>query len=227
MKYQAVIFDLGGTLCRYAPWKDRDAARQVAETCAAPIDKFVELWFDHSANLGIGDYKTWPEYISFICGLMKIETPPHHLLEKSAEIQLNDTRNQICDPHEGAVELLAYLKSNDYKLALVSDCFYDVPKVWSETPFARYFDVTVFSCQEGMNKGNPRIFQIALDKLAVMPEYCIYIADGMRNELTNAAGLGILAVQLYIPGEMYDSPIREDWQGPKISSLHEVYNLLK
>ena len=78
-----------------------------------------------------------------------------------------------------------------------------------------------------MNKADPRIFQIALEKLAVKPDKCMYIADGMRNELTNAAGLGMTAIQLYVPEEYYDSPIRENWRGEKISSLQEVFNLLK
>lgn len=227
MKYRAVIFDLGGTLSRSADQEEyRNAARQVAAICSAPIEKFVELWFANSARLGTGHYRTWQDYIDYICGLLDIDVPQQHLA-KAAEINLAATRNQISAPHEGAVELLVYLKSNGYKLGLISDCFYDVPKVWPDTPYAPHFDVALFSCEVGMNKGNPRIFQIALETLDVEPEKCIYIADGMRNELSNAAGLGILAVQLHIPGEIYDSPIREEWRGPKISSLHEVHNLLK
>jgi putative hydrolase of the HAD superfamily len=197
-KYRAVIFDLFGTLCRYSHEKDLESARQVAETCAAPIEKFVELFVYHSANLGTGKYKTWPDYISFICGLMKIDTP-HQLLQAAAEIQVTDTRNQICDVHEGAVELLDYLKCNGYKLGVISDCFYDVPEAWPETPYAPFFDVTIFSCEVGMNKANPAIFKIALEKLKVKAEDCIYIADGMRHELTNAAGLGVTSVHICIP----------------------------
>ena len=119
------------------------------------------------------------------------------------------------------------MKSKGYKIGLVSDCGPDLPQIWDDTPFAPYFDVTVFSCSVGMNKGNPDIFIIALDKLGAKPKDCIYIADGMRNELTNAASLGIQAVQILITEEIDDSPIREDWHGLKISSLHEVPNLLK
>lgn len=228
MKYKTVIFDLGGTLSCSAVWEEyRQAARQVAKICSAPEAKFVELWFAHSARLGTGDYQTWPDYIQYICGLMDMEMPPSHLIEKAADINLAATRNQICRPHAGAVELLEYLKSNGYKLGLISDCFYDVPKVWPETPFAPYFDVTIFSCEVGMNKANPDIFKIALGKLKVKAQDCIYIADGMRNELTNAAALGMIAVQLFISEEIDDSPIRENWSGLKITSLQEVYNLLK
>ncbi len=227
MKYHAVIFDLGGTLSRSAAWEDyRNAALKMSAILNAPPEKYVEHWFADSTDLGTGVYKTWQDYIKHIGNLMGLEVSESQA-KKAADIPLSVTRHQICEPRQGAVELLAYLKSSGYKLGLISDCYYDVPQIWPETPFAPYFDVTVFSCEVGMNKADPRIFQIALKKLAVNPENCLYIADGMRNELANATGLGMKAVQLLVPGESYDSPIREDWQGQSISSLQEVHNLLK
>ena len=110
---------------------------------------------------------------------------------------------------------------------MISDCAPELPEIWNDTPFAPYFDVTVFSCTAGMNKADPRIFQIALEQLAVEPENCLYIADGMRNELANAKKLGMHSVQILVPGEIDDSPIREDWQGPSITSLREVLDYLK
>ena len=130
-------------------------------------------------------------------------------------------------PREGAIELLTHLKANGYKTCLISDCAYDVPELWDETPYAPYIDIAFFSCSVGMNKSNIRIFQMAVEELSVKPEECIYIADGYRNELTNATKLGMHAFQLLVPEDVdYDSPIREDWNGPTISSLKEVINLL-
>lgn len=225
-KFEAVIFDLGGTLSHSAAWSEyANAAREMAEICAAPADEFIDRWFASSAGLGTGVYKTWQDYIRYICRLMSLNVPDN-CIEASATIALSITRNQICSPRDGAIELLSHLKSNGYKLGLISDCFYDVPEIWPEAPFAPYFDATVFSCNVGINKADPRIFQIATEKLGIEPESCLYIADGMRNELANAEKLGMHSVQILIPGEIYDSPIREDWHGPVISSLKEVLNLL-
>ncbi len=227
MKYRAVIFDLGGTLSRSAAWSEyANAARKIAEICAAPAEKFVEQWFANSARLGTGVYKTWQDYIRHVCRLMELDVTGNYI-EDAAAIALAVTRNQICTPREGAIELLSYLKSNGYKIGLISDCYYDVPEIWPETPFAPYFDVTVFSCAVGVNKANPQIFEIAVEKLALKPENCLYIADGMRNELANAKKLGMHAVQIQIPGEIYDSPIREELHGPVIHSLKEVLELVK
>ena len=129
-------------------------------------------------------------------------------------------------PRDGAIEILTHLKTNHYKIGLITDCGPDVPALWDETPFAPFIDVAVFSCTAGMNKGNPDIFRIATEKLGVKTQDCMYIADGMRNELANAANMGMYAVQILIPEEIDDSPIREDWHGPVISSLREILDLL-
>jgi len=227
VKYKAVIFDLGGTLSRSAPWEEyRNAACKMAAVCSIPEEKFVELWFSESSGLGLGLYPRYQDYIRHICKTLNINVA-ESLIETAGEIPITITKQYVIVPREGALELLSYLKSNDYKIGLISDCAPDLPQIWNETLFAPYFDVTVFSCLAGMNKADPRIFHIALEKLAVKPENCIYIADGMRKELSNAAALGMTALQLYLPEENDDSPIREDWRGEKISSLQEVFNLLK
>jgi putative hydrolase of the HAD superfamily len=227
VKYQAVIFDLGDTLARSATWSEyAAAARRVASMCSAPENKFVELWFAHSAGLGTGLYPAYRDYIRFICRFMDLEMTDN-ILALGEEVCVSLTRQTITRPRENAVEVLSYLKSNGYKIGLISDCHYDVPQVWPETPFAPFFDVTVFSCQAGMNKSNPHIFEIALEKLGVKAKDCMYIADGNRNELANAKKLGMHAVQILVPGEIDDSPIREEWHGPRISSLKEILDLLK
>jgi putative hydrolase of the HAD superfamily len=227
LKYKAVIFDLGGTLSRSAAWVEyAEAARKMAEICGAPTEGYVEQWFANSEGLGTGAYKTWQDYIKHICRLMNVNVPDDSI-KAAAAVALSITRNQICTPRDGALELLAYLKSNGYKIGLISDCYYDVPQVWPETPFAPYFDVTVFSCNAGINKADPRIFQIAVEQLAVKPENCMYIADGMRNELANAQNLGMYSIRILVPGEDYESPIREEWHGKTISSLREVVGLVE
>ena len=123
--------------------------------------------------------------------------------------------------------MLSYLKSNDYKTGLITDCATDVPTVWNDTPFAPFFDVMVFSCLVGLVKDDTRIFELAVEKLGVRPERCIYIADGMRKELASATELGMHAVQIRVPREVDDNPLNEDWNGPKISSLTEVISLLE
>ena len=228
MKYKAVIFDLGGTLSSSAAWeKYSNAAREIAQICSAPVEDFVRLWFEQSEGLGTGLYPDYQSYIRHVNSILGINTPDD-MIDNAARIPYNVTKQVVMAARDGSIELLTHLKTKGYKTGLISDCAPDVPEIWEETPYAPYIDVAIFSCSEGMNKGNPRIFQIAVEELVVKPENCLYIADGNRNELTNASKLGIHAVQLLIPDEVdEDNPVRENWHGPVISSLHEVINLLK
>jgi putative hydrolase of the HAD superfamily len=226
VKYRAVIFDLGGTLVHYTPWSEYvEEAKKVAAAVSAPVDDFVRVWFEHSGGLGTGDFPSFQAFISHVSRQLSLEVPPD-LIDHAAGISISMTKRLITVPRDGAMEVLSYLKTNGYKTGLITDCSPDVPELWPETPFAPYFDVVVFSCEAGMNKGDPRIFQIALEQLAIEPVKCIYVADGMRNELTNAAGLGMTAVQLLVPEEIDDSPIREKWHGQTISSLKGVLDFL-
>lgn len=193
---------------------------------AAPVDDFVRIWFEQSGGLGTGAFPSFQAFIRHVSRQLSLEVP-HDLLDRAADISISMTKRYITTPRDGAIEVLSYLKTNGYRTGLITDCSPDVPDLWPETPFAPYFDVTVFSCNVGMNKADPRIFQIALNKLAVKPEKCIYVADGMRNELANAKNLGMRSIRILVPGEDYESPIREDWHGQTISSLQEILDFLK
>ncbi|NLE07980.1 MAG: HAD hydrolase-like protein [Dehalococcoidales bacterium] len=227
MKYKAVIFDLGGTLVRNVGWGAyEEAALRIAEQLSAPVDEFTRQWFEESSRLGTGDFTNYSEYIRYTCSEIGYQTPEDKLHDAS-DIMVDVSRRLVAGVRNDAIELLSWLKSRNYRTGLISDCFSDIPALWDSTPFASLIDVAVFSCFEKRVKSDIRIFHTALNKLAVSPDKCMYIADGMRNELTNAASLGMQAVQIYLPKEIDHSPIREDWKGTVISSLSEIKNLLE
>ncbi len=227
MRYEAVIFDLGGTLIHSVAWSDFEkAAREVASVISAPSEDFVRLWFEEGERLGTGDFQTYQDYIRHISGKLGL-TVEDNQIDLAAGIQYDNSRQMVLAIRKGAIELLTYLKSRNYKTGLISDCFTDIPAIWDDTPFATLIDVAVFSCSVGMNKADTGIFQLAADELGVSPDRCLYIADGMRNELANASKFGMNAIQIYVPGEIDDSPIREEWTGPVISSFSEIYILLE
>ncbi|HUT68498.1 MAG TPA: HAD family hydrolase [Dehalococcoidales bacterium] len=224
MKYKAIIFDLGGTLV-YSP-DYSNTTREMAAVLSAPVEDFVRLWFEQSEGLGTGLFPSYQSYIKHVCAQLEINALADRI-DIAASIPFNETKQVVMEPREGAIEVLTYLKSNGYKTGLISDCAPDLPEFWNETPFAPLIDVTVFSCSVGMNKGDPRIFQMAVEELAVEPGNCLYIADGMRQELANATKLGMHALQILVPDEVdYNNPLREEWKGPIISSLKEVLALL-
>ena len=85
----------------------------------------------------------------------------------------------------------------------------------------------VYSGLEGLKKPNHNVYKMAVKRLAVNPEACIYVADGIGQELSSAAKLGMYAVQIIVPGEDDYDQYRDKWDGPVISSLKEVLTLIK
>ena len=226
MRYQAVVFDLGGTLTYPFYWSEYTEVRsKIASVLAAPEEDITRVWRDEGYQLGTGIIRTYPDFIRYICEQLGLETEDSRI-DTAVDIAFEMTRRKVMVPRDGAIEVLSYLKANGYKTGIISDCGPDVPALWNKTPFAPFFDVTVFSCSAGLVKADTRIFELAVEKLGVRPERCIYVADGMRKELACATKLGMHAIQIRVPGEADENPLIEDWNGPKISSLTEVISLL-
>ena len=101
--------------------------------------------------------------------------------------------------------------------------------VWKETPLASLFDATVFSCSVGLKKPDPRIYELACERLAVRPEDSLYIGDGGSRELTGAkeAGLHAVMIEAYGKTELPQANSEAgEWKGPAVSSLNEVLDLV-
>ena len=190
-----------------------------------PVDDFVRLWFADAAGLATSVFPSYQDYIIHVCQQLEVQVSDDQI-NTAATFPRNVTKQMLMTPRNGAIDVLTYLKTNGYKTGLISDCAADVPEIWNDTLYAPLIDVAVFSCSAGMNKTDLRIFRMATDQLAVKPENCLYIADGMRQELANASKLGMHAVQILVPEETDDNPMREEWDGPAITSLREIFTLL-
>jgi putative hydrolase of the HAD superfamily len=228
MKYQAVIFDLFGTITDnfFLP-EYLSVLVEMASILEAPHDEFTRWWRDTFIERTTGVHPTHKESIEYICQKLGIRVSEAQV-EHAARVRLGYTARAI-KPRVGSIEVLTRLKSEGYKTGLISDCSGEIPIVWDNTPFAQLFDATVFSCKAGTKKPDPQIYYMATEKLMVEPQDCLYIGDGSSQELTGAANVGMHPVLIRVPDESADAHFidrEENWEGPVISSLQEVINLL-
>lgn len=80
-------------------------------------------------------------------------------------------------------ELFAYILSElkpKFKIGLLSNANYDVTKELFTSEQAGMFDATVMSFECRLIKPDERMFQLAADRLGVLPEECIFIDDVER-----------------------------------------------
>jgi len=231
MKYKAVIFDLFGTLIEnYTIERHEGVLRQMASVLSAPSEDFVRLWYETFNDRCMGILKTPEDNIDYVCRKLGVPVEGSQM-SVAARIRLDLTINSMV-PMPGTITTLSSLKIEGCKTGLVTDCSAEVPAIWQDTPFAPLFDVTVFSCKVGLKKPDPRIYQLAAEQLAVKLESCLYIGDGSSQELTGADAVGMHPVLIRDPeedsGVMHRVEAEADrWDGPVISSLREVLDLVR
>jgi putative hydrolase of the HAD superfamily len=231
VKYEAVIFDLFGTLVDiFDPVGYYSVLREMISVLNAPYDGFVKLWQSTAEKRATGAFSTLEENLVYICRELNVPV-------KSSQIALArwtrfDYVALVLAPKQGAIEMLSKLKSDSYKIGLISNCSTEPPVLWPGTPFAPFFDAAIFSSTSGLQKPDPRIYLLATEKLGVKAEDCLYIGDGDGNELTGAANVGMHPVLIRNPNEESVSALRtgeyqgDKWEGAVITSLKEVLDLL-
>jgi putative hydrolase of the HAD superfamily len=180
---KAIIFDLGGVLMTDVPLK------QIAEDFAkkSPLSKeqiHAHLYPTEHWNLLTLGKITEDEYWDNFLQASKTNVDKKYLKDK--------VRSSLY-PLEHTTRILNLLK-NHYKLAILSNH----AKAWSEYMIQTFdlfksFDQMIFSCDVGIRKPDPKIYEIALEKLKCNTQECIFIDDKKRN--TDAAEkLGIKGI---------------------------------
>lgn len=230
MKYKAVIFDLFGTLVPGLSEREYIVVlEQMAASLSVPPDDFTRIWFETARERNIGVIPTIEANIERICKELGVRAGDDEI-SRATQLRFDFIR-RIMQPRPDAVEVLSQLKTQGFKVGLVSNCSCDTPIVWQDTPFVPFFEVTVFSSSAGMAKPDPRIYHLAMKQLEVQPEDCLYVGDGASQELPGARQVGMDPVLIRVAEtESRESVYRidvEDWDGPRISSLTEVLALVE
>lgn len=228
MRYRAVIFDLFGTLVEnFSRGEYEKTLAEMAAILGAPSQEFNRLWAETFNLRSTGSFPSAEACVEYICRELKVSVTDAQV-KRTGRIRYDFTLKSI-KPRRSSLIVITSLKSKEYKIGLISDCTAETPLAWQKTTFAPLFDVAVFSCRAGIKKPDPRIYQMATDRLGVRPQDCLYIGDGSSRELTGASQAGMRAILIHDPNEVADAHTidREEWDGEVISSLEEVLTLLQ
>lgn len=228
MELKGVIFDLFGTLVDHFGSSIGQMNAEMAEALGLSHDQFRPAWNQTLEMRITGVFQTVEANIEYVLGAMKVE-PRVEQTRKAVEIRMEYIRRAL-QPRPDAVETLTQVKRQGYQTGLLSNCSIEIPLLWHETPFAAVIDTPVFSSRVRLRKPDPRIYRLACERLGVMPESCLYLADGEDHELAGAARVGLHPLLLRIPFQKPDGRSHEEareWQGMTIGSLPEVLELLK
>ncbi len=96
------------------------------------------------------------------------------------------------------VNTIVKLREAGYKLAALTNNWVNEDAPSSNTEVKELFDVFVESAVEGVHKPDPRIYQIACERLGVKPEVTIFLDDIGQN-LKSARALGMTTIKVVDP----------------------------
>jgi HAD superfamily hydrolase (TIGR01549 family) len=118
---------------------------------------------------------------------------------------------------DGTHDALERLKTAGFKLGIVSNADGRVAGDAKRLGLAPFFDVIIDSQVVGVEKPNPKIFQLALEALNAPPEETLYAGDIYAIDMLGARAAGIT-------GRLIDQLAMYHWiEHPKIRHVGELH----
>ncbi|GIK54829.1 MAG: HAD family phosphatase [Chloroflexi bacterium] len=187
-RIKAIIFDFGGVILRTQDWSGR---RRWEQRLGLPEHGAEQLVFNsdmgRQAQHGrITTNELW-QWVGQTYGLPAVEL---------AQFQADFWAGDVLDR-----ELVAWIRGLRpfYQTALISNAFDDLRDVLTtQFAIADAFDVIVISAEEGIMKPDPRLYQIALERLGCRPEEALFIDDFAHN-IAGAQTVGLHTIH-FKPG---------------------------
>jgi epoxide hydrolase-like predicted phosphatase len=103
--------------------------------------------------------------------------------------------------HQQVVERIRELRAEGYRTALITNNVREASATWRALiPVDELFDVVVDSCEVGMRKPNPAIFQHTLGLLGRAPEEAVFLDDSPGN-VAGAKVAGLAGIHVADPDE--------------------------
>jgi len=120
-----------------------------------------------------------------------------------------------------AEEVLLHLR-NKYKVGLITNGKTSIQYGKIDRLGIRgELDLILVSEEAGFKKPDPRIFELALHRLRLLPEECIYIGDHPVNDMEGAAKIGMSTIWIKV-----NQPWREGITSKPLHTIHQLDELI-
>ena len=208
--YEAIVFDLGGTLIEYAgkfdSWPDLEAPGMRAahaflrqEGVPVPeMSQFEAVGYEllpnrwQQAKTGVRNL-TVPLLLTDILEQLHIVAPDPSILRTAADRY----ERAICDDAEPipySQELLAQLKATGYRLGLISNTMFSGQAHLNDLRkfgLLSYFEATLFSSETNQWKPTPAPFLRIVSELRTTTDSTLFVGDDPGADVAGAKAVGI------------------------------------
>ena len=186
---RAIFFDAGDILY-YRHQRGRYLAEFLASHSIQP-KPFVDSEQKEMKDRAMTGDISKREYMEFRLRSMGIEDP--HLEAAIEAFQMDSCNVAYFDR---AKDTLDELKRRGYKLGIITDTYHtkELKLGWlREIGIDQVWDVFVSSCEEGVRKPNPAIYQAAVERMNVPVSRSSFVGH-KRSELDGATGVGMTTI---------------------------------
>ena len=175
-KISALILDYGGVISKP---QNPDRVKQMRQLLGLDSDDFVKIYRRTRAEFDNGQLSAEAYWRSAIkgCGLEPNDADVQFLIQQDMA--------SWTEVDEAMLAFIAQSKGQVHKLAIISNMPRETRIYIAENfQWLKYFDECVFSCEVGINKPAPEIYQICLDRLAIPAQSCLFVDDSEENVLS-------------------------------------------
>jgi len=206
MPLTTILFDAGGTLVRpnFQRMADEFGADGVHSTADALADadrQFRVLFEQPGFERPTTD--PWRHYLEHLTRCASLSPFPDAACERLR--RYHDASNLWEDLMPGTIEALEQLAPR-YRLGVVSNANGTVRALMARLGLDRFFDAVVDSQEEGVQKPDPRLFRIGVERMRATPESTVYVGDIFTVDILGARGAGLSAVLIDPNGLHADKP---------------------
>jgi putative hydrolase of the HAD superfamily len=225
MGVKYVWFDLGYTLIRMKRELTygtvlKEQGHQVPEETLARTFHLVDKYFmrEFPGVFGNFVYSPMPWYIGVVNYHLGVKADLCALAERWMELQRENRPYWV--PYEETHEVLAELGRRSLGVGLISNWDHTARKILDRLDLTRFLDPVVVSFEVGHSKPSAEIFRIALERVGVAGEQCLYVGDNYYDDAVGARKVGMRPLIINRFGRL---GVEEITDCPILSSLEEVF----
>ena len=181
----------------------------------------LELWSKYGRNEVT---KEQLHFERFYYPLMVNEYPEFRGVDKKdLALQMGDEFLELTNKYfsllPDAEQVVKYLAVK-YPLTILSNGFKEVQYYkFSHSGLEKYFAHTIISEEVGINKPNPKLFEIALEMNGVKADEALMIGDSYSSDISGAKAVGI--DQIWICNKPEEGQ-RATWIVPKLADVMQI-----
>ena len=208
MLIRAVFFDAGNTLIRMDD--AAIAAALVAHGVPATAGDVrhaewrARVRLDASLEPGASTEHpdTGHRYLVYLLDELGVRDPATVTALAAWRLAYNPPQGLWTQLEPEAAEALALAHESGLRTAVISNSNGTVADILRTLGLARHLDFVIDSSQVGVEKPDPRIFQIALDRAGLQPQEAAYVGDLYSIDVLGSRAAGLYAI-LMDPGRCW------------------------